>query len=164
MWRACSYTLALKLRHWGNLGTAYLQSCFQIWFFLCVCRKARQLKKPHSLGYHGNIVDLWWVNCLSRIATFYDETYLCRFAAVWCHKKRSDDKMKKTYLTTLILYHVLSLGCLQYSWWCWRPAPELAFCNPLFPKLRQHIILILVSFSCMHCYQRASDNMVIFFH
>lgn len=100
----------------GNLGIAHFQSCFQIWFFFCVCRKARQLKKPHSLGYHGNIVDLWWVNCLSRIATFYDETYLCRFAALWCHKKRTDDKMKKTYMATLILYHVLSLGCLQYSY------------------------------------------------
>lgn len=37
--------------------------------FLFVCRKARQLKKPHSLGYHGNIVDLW-----ERLVQEYEST------------------------------------------------------------------------------------------
>ena len=43
----------------GQLGNGLSTVLLSNLIFLCVCRKARQLKKPHSLGYHGNIVDLW---------------------------------------------------------------------------------------------------------
>ena len=44
-----NYLFLYAVRTYGaqNDGTVFLY------------RKARKLKKPHSLGYHGNVVDLW---------------------------------------------------------------------------------------------------------
>jgi len=47
---------ALKKRHeqgWLMEYTSDLDTCIDM------IKKARQLKRPHSLGYHGNVVDLW---------------------------------------------------------------------------------------------------------
>jgi len=57
---------ALKKRHaqgWLMEYTSDVDFCVEL------IRKARQLKKPHSLGYHGNVVDLW-----ERLVQEYEST------------------------------------------------------------------------------------------
>lgn len=57
---------ALKKRHeqgWLMEYTSDVETCIDM------IKRARQLKKPHSLGYHGNIVDLW-----ERLVQEYEST------------------------------------------------------------------------------------------
>jgi len=57
---------ALKKRHeqgWLMEYTSDLDTCIDM------IKKARQLKRPHSLGYHGNVVDLW-----ERLVQEYEST------------------------------------------------------------------------------------------
>ncbi|KAJ7359058.1 Urocanate hydratase [Desmophyllum pertusum] len=57
---------ALKKRHaqgWLMEYTSDVDICMDL------IRKARQMKKPHSLGYHGNVVDLW-----ERLVQEYEST------------------------------------------------------------------------------------------
>ncbi|KAL9960400.1 hypothetical protein ACROYT_G033851 [Oculina patagonica] len=57
---------ALKKRHdqgWLMEYTSDVDVCVEL------IKKARQLKKPHSLGYHGNVVDLW-----ERLVQEYEST------------------------------------------------------------------------------------------
>ncbi|XP_015777989.1 PREDICTED: urocanate hydratase-like [Acropora digitifera] len=57
---------ALKKRHeqgWLMEYTSDVETCIDM------IKRACQLKKPHSLGYHGNIVDLW-----ERLVQEYEST------------------------------------------------------------------------------------------
>ncbi|XP_020600447.1 urocanate hydratase-like isoform X2 [Orbicella faveolata] len=57
---------ALKKRHaqgWLMEYTSDVDICVEL------IKKARKLKKPHSLGYHGNVVDLW-----ERLVQEYEST------------------------------------------------------------------------------------------